>query len=264
MDKEAVIKELQYLGLDKHEYRVLLLTPLVQVAWADDVIIDGERSVIKATVAHLEINSADAERRVNSWLQHQPTEDYLLRARKLIRELAPHSVGIGKDIDGRTLLYVIDQCKAVARAGSGLMGFLRYDPRSASALEDIRADLDPESINYDAVVEWEADPEPVEEEEEEEDWDDEDEEWDDEEWEEDEEEDVGDGPSVGLKLGTRSAKVSQKKLDAVQQAQKSAQVTRRKDGRKKRVAPSLGNAKSGGVAGVDLGPPGFDDDLGGL
>ena len=46
MDDEQLIKTIHYMGIDRENYPIVALLPLVQVAWADGDVHDREKELI--------------------------------------------------------------------------------------------------------------------------------------------------------------------------------------------------------------------------
>ncbi len=257
MNKEEAIAELQYLGVGKREYKSLLMVPLVQVAWADGEVVKAERKLLFEIATKLGVHEGDAKGLLDGWIRNGPSDDYGRRARALVRQLAPHNVGLGKDLTREDLSWVIGQCNRVAKAGSGLFGFLRTDPRAKVILDEVADQLHPDSIDWANVQEWEEDDDDDEEE-----WDEDDDEWEDDDSDEYEDDDSDEQPAgLGLRLGVAKAKVSASTAQKVQKKiQRKKSEATGPPAKKRRVAPKIGQEGGGGGAAVNVSPPGFDDE----
>ncbi len=155
MKSSAMIDELHYLGIDESDDRVLLLIPLLHVAWADAQVLAREEAIIRAAAKHLGLAEGDAGKLVSGWLAKRPSAEYLSRGLAALKELVTHQTGLGSDIAAQDLKFVLDSSKAVALAGSGMLGFLRYEPRSRAALEEVVAQLHLDDIEFELDPGWE-------------------------------------------------------------------------------------------------------------
>ncbi len=155
MKSSTMINELHYLGIDEADIRLLLLIPLLQVAWADAQVVHREQAVVRAAAQRLGLTEGERGKQVNAWLTKRPTQDYLRRARTALRELAGHSSGLGADINVDDLVFVLEAAREVALAGSGMFGFLRYEAQARDALDEIMLDLSLENIDFEFDLGWE-------------------------------------------------------------------------------------------------------------
>jgi tellurite resistance protein len=138
MDDAALIRELNFLGVDTHTWPVLALLPLIQVAWADGEVQDAERALI-LEMANREYQLDErGHHALKNWLTHAPTEQYLSRGRSAARLLAARQPDIAS---ADTMLA---QCEAVARAAGGLFGFRAIDAREQAVLDELSEALNME------------------------------------------------------------------------------------------------------------------------
>ncbi|MCB9675590.1 MAG: FHA domain-containing protein [Alphaproteobacteria bacterium] len=138
-DDDRLLRELKFLGIDETTVELLALLPLVQVAWADGTVQDGERELILELARSRYHLTPDATTMLEDWLSHPPSERYLARGRRALIALAHEREDF--DLDPKQLDDVVEFSKAVAKAAGGFMGFRTIDLDEALALEDIAAAL---------------------------------------------------------------------------------------------------------------------------
>ena len=78
---------------------MLVLLPLIEVAWADGVIQPAERDLILSVARYQFDFSDDALDMLDAWLSHRPREDYLVRGRDVLKALADARGEIWRRID---------------------------------------------------------------------------------------------------------------------------------------------------------------------
>ena len=136
MNDDALLRELNFLGVDAHTWPALALLPLIQVAWADGAVQDAERALI-LELAEREYRVDTVGRRLlENWLAHAPTEQYLRRGREAARLLADRDPSL---LHAETVLA---HAQAVARAAGGLFGFRAVDAREQVVLDELAAALE--------------------------------------------------------------------------------------------------------------------------
>jgi pSer/pThr/pTyr-binding forkhead associated (FHA) protein/tellurite resistance protein len=126
------------MGLRRESAQVLVLLPLIEVAWADGVIQPAERDLILSFARYQFDFSDDALDMLDAWLSHRPREEYLVRGRDVLRVLALRS-SVG--LDQSSLDDVLRFCNDVANASGGFLGVGKIHHRERSALRDIAETL---------------------------------------------------------------------------------------------------------------------------
>ena len=157
MNDAELKSHLEYMGIDDQSFRVVALLPLVQVAWADGAVQDGERKlIVDLAQRHFQLD-AGASQLLDGWLTFRPTDAYLSKGREVLVELARRSSG--PHVTPTTLQEVIDFSLEVARAAGGLFGIGAVDAQEKTALEEIASALTVQSVaDWNALVdELEAD-----------------------------------------------------------------------------------------------------------
>ena len=146
MDDAALIRELNFLGVDTHTWPVLALLPLIQVACADGGVQDAGRALVLAMANREYQLDGRGHHALTNWLTHAPTEQYLSRGRSAARLLAARQPDIAS---ADTMLA---QCEAVARAAGGLLGFRAIDAREQAVLDVIDDVQKDSAVDADRVV----------------------------------------------------------------------------------------------------------------
>jgi pSer/pThr/pTyr-binding forkhead associated (FHA) protein/tellurite resistance protein len=134
VNSEKLFEMLRYMGLRRDSAQVLVLLPLIEVAWADGVIQQAERDLILSVARYQFDFSDDALDMLDAWLSERPKEDYLVRGREVLKALAMRSsVGLSHS----SLDDVLKFCNDVASASGGFFGVGRIHHRERAALRGI-------------------------------------------------------------------------------------------------------------------------------
>jgi tellurite resistance protein len=131
------------LKVPREAYRVVMLLPLIYVAWADGKVQGPERAVILRIAREkglLDNGGADALER---WLSEAPSKAQLKADLKVLNELGRSRESIAKDFGADDEQLLLAWCQDVADAAGGLLGLrsARHDAERA-ALKTIAATLD--------------------------------------------------------------------------------------------------------------------------
>lgn len=121
--EDKLREDLRQLGLDEESYRVLVLLPLIQVAWADGRMQSAEVQEIERVAA--EFHTADnvnARAVLQRWLRTPPSDAELRMGMELLIELARRQGNLGGDLTALTLQDLLELCHRVARAAGDLFG----------------------------------------------------------------------------------------------------------------------------------------------
>ena len=129
---------LEELGIDRDNFRVLGLLPLVYVAWADGTVQRAEKKVIYRLARQTGWVNAAGAKLLESW---EPSPEYTQRGMSLLCALAEGAdrrlrVSITPD----SLTYLTVMCGRVAAAAGGAMGLQNpIDEEEERALIEIAA-----------------------------------------------------------------------------------------------------------------------------
>ena len=138
---EEVICELEQMGYSRETVRLVLLVPLVQVAWADGEVTGRERNFI-LEVARLRGIEQDGpvRRQLVNWLDHRPSEEFFQATLRFIGRLLEVLPMKERTARKRAL---ISYCTRVAAASGGVLGLgRRISPVERTLLEHMGDDLD--------------------------------------------------------------------------------------------------------------------------
>src|SRR5688572_10184253 len=77
---DEILRELQALGYTRETVSLLHLAPLVQVAWAEGKMTEGERRLIHDLARSRNIEAGSpVDQRLTEWLDQRPAEDFFER-----------------------------------------------------------------------------------------------------------------------------------------------------------------------------------------
>jgi hypothetical protein len=137
MSDDAVLDRLVGLGLRANTIAALSLVPLIQVAWADGVVQDNERTAILQG-AHgkgLE-DGTDGYTLLQTWLKTRPSDELFTAWEAYIKALASQL----NDEQNRLLKnQIVGFAKMVAAAAGGILGFGKVSASEEKVLERIEA-----------------------------------------------------------------------------------------------------------------------------
>lgn len=140
MKIDAVLEELK---IPRAAYRVIMLMPLVYVAWADGKIQSPERKLIMDIADGRGLLDHGGRGCLERWLARAPSVAELKSHLAILGELARSHGLMGNDLDADSEQLMIAWCQEVADAAGGLLG-LRSARNEAehAALKTIAAAVD--------------------------------------------------------------------------------------------------------------------------
>ena len=132
-----MLRELDLLGFTPETIALLPLVPVLQVAWAKAGVSRAERSLIVNLARSRGIAAGSAaDRRLNEWLEHQPSEETFHKATRLIAAIIDSPDRAALHVSGNELF---EYCDKIAHASGGIFGIGRVSPEERAALEEIAA-----------------------------------------------------------------------------------------------------------------------------
>ncbi len=138
MTDGQLLLELASLGIDRDSYRVVVLLPLVQVAWADGRIQAQERELILRVAGEHGLLSGSSGEVLRHWLERAPTAEQIDTGRRLLVALTHRHRGLGSELDASALRDIQQLCVQVAQAAGGLFDALfTVEDAEQRALEEI-------------------------------------------------------------------------------------------------------------------------------
>ena len=132
-----MLRELDLLGFTPETIALLPLVPVLQVAWAKAGVSRAERSLIVNLARSRGIAAGSAaDRRLEEWLEHKPSEDTFHKATRLIAAIIDSPDRAALHVSGNELF---EYCDKIAHASGGIFGIGRVSPEERAALEEIAA-----------------------------------------------------------------------------------------------------------------------------
>jgi hypothetical protein len=132
---QEILQELETLGFTADSVMLVHLVPLLQMAWAEGGVSDGERAlIIEAARARGIEEGSDVDRQLAMWLATRPSADFFeqtLRAIGAILQTRPPEEREGSQRD------LLSYCTAIASASGGILGFGKVSPEEQKVLERI-------------------------------------------------------------------------------------------------------------------------------
>ena len=133
-----MLSELAHLGFTPETIPLLLLVPILQVAWAKAGVSTPERRLIVNFARSRGIGAGSpADRKLKEWLHTKPSEDTFHKAMRLICAMidAPeHRVNVEPD-------ELIEYCEKIAHASGGIFGIGAVSQAEREALKEIAEGL---------------------------------------------------------------------------------------------------------------------------
>lgn len=123
------------------EIRVLLLLPLIEVAWANGKLHRKERRAIEAFAREHDLLPVRLRPVLDEWLRTAPEPQVLEEASAALYALAQASTGLGESIPPETTDVVMGLCVDVALSAGGFLGLNRIDAAELTALREVAARL---------------------------------------------------------------------------------------------------------------------------
>ncbi|TWU42995.1 hypothetical protein Q31b_20290 [Novipirellula aureliae] len=132
IDDTDVLDELLLHGINDQTVPVLLLVPLVFVAWSDGRITDAERGTVMSIVSrYLKDESPEVLKLIDNWLDRKPSEKLWDAWQAYIEALREQSSGTVWAILSETL---IEHANRVAEASTSYLSFKRICAEKQEAL----------------------------------------------------------------------------------------------------------------------------------
>jgi uncharacterized tellurite resistance protein B-like protein len=118
---EEILKTLQELGYTRDTVALLHLVPLLNVAWADGNVSRQEREMIlEAARLHGVAEDSAGSRQLIDWLDNRPSEEFFAHTLRIVGDLLETT----PRADGKVGSHgVLDDCRRVAAASGGILGF---------------------------------------------------------------------------------------------------------------------------------------------
>ena len=141
-DEPTLLERIQKLGVTIDTGSAFILAPLVEVAWVDGEVSDGERETILHIAKQRGVSPESADyRQLLDWLTHRPSDEVFRTALDAIR------IGLSvlpPDESEERIATIIKACEEVAQAKGWLAELLRVDGVSnaeSAVIAEIRRHL---------------------------------------------------------------------------------------------------------------------------
>jgi hypothetical protein len=121
-DEDRLLTQLEELGINRDNYRVLALLPLVLVAWADGKIQDAEIGRMLDAAQRRSFLTAKSVSIFDGWLREKPSDDYVEKSLAALVELARRKRGVGADLSAKDLRKLTELSIDIAVCAGGLWG----------------------------------------------------------------------------------------------------------------------------------------------
>lgn len=137
---QAVLECLQELGYTRQSVMLLHLVPLIQVAWADDLVAERERQLIYELARSRGIEpDSTAYQQLTDWLDHKPSEAFF---EKTLRVIGVILQGLPEEKRTAVKQDLISYCTQVASVSGGILGLGKMSDEEKAALKRITAELE--------------------------------------------------------------------------------------------------------------------------
>ncbi len=153
MQNKSIEERIDEMGLSHDAEFLLMLLPLVHVAWIDNHLHPSEARYIKK-VAHSHGLSREGEAILEGWLRELPPHEYTQKGMTLLRELAQRGQG---EVTVEHLQQLIVYSNRVAKSAGGLFNSLfKVSKSEKTLLNEIAAVFCVESIDWNqSGLTWE-------------------------------------------------------------------------------------------------------------
>ena len=122
-------------GIDASALTALILTPLVEVAWADGQIEERERAaILKAAEAHGVQAASPAHQRLEQMLKQRPDIALVAAWKQYVREI---SKTLTPEMRAFTKANMVGRAKQVAEAAGGILGFNKISTMEQAVIDDL-------------------------------------------------------------------------------------------------------------------------------
>ncbi len=137
---EEILRDLQTLGYTPETVMLLHLVPLLQMAWAEGSVSDGERDLIlEAARARGIDKDSPAGRQLASWLTDRPSDELFEKTLRAIGAILQSRPSEERDASRKDL---VSRMTAIASASGGILGFGKVSPQEQQVLARITQEME--------------------------------------------------------------------------------------------------------------------------
>ena len=148
MERDKLQKSFERLGIQPRDYGVLVLLPLVYVAWADGKMALVQKDRIESHAARAYDLSAGAMAVLRGWLSERPSHDYIVGALHDIYLLA--QANDDGEIDLSELPSLLAYAEGIARSTAQALD----QPNAVTASEDRALEEIARELHVDHGESW--------------------------------------------------------------------------------------------------------------
>jgi hypothetical protein len=136
---QEILADLETLGYTPETVQLLHLVPLLEMAWAEGDVSDGERAlIVEAARAHGVEPGSAADVQLSTWLATRPPAELFERTLRVIRAMLEARPAEEREASRQDLL---SYCSAIASASGGILGFGRVSPEEQRVLARVSQEL---------------------------------------------------------------------------------------------------------------------------
>lgn len=131
----VLLQKLVDSGVNAPVFTALVITPLVEVAWADGQIDNRERAaILDAAVARGVAKGTPAFEWLERMLNHRPEIAVIAAWREYVREI---SKTLSPELRAAAKRNMVARCKQVAEAAGGILGFNKISATEQAVIDDL-------------------------------------------------------------------------------------------------------------------------------
>lgn len=138
------------LGIDRENFRVLVLLPLVLVAWADGHVSRIERTYIQRLAKQKGWLTPSGKVLLTKWLSEPIAPETSALGLDVLKTLAAQETGLGSSIPEKMLEALLVYGQEVARASGGMFGLANpVSPEEAAVMDTLVEEFGLEEVGRD-------------------------------------------------------------------------------------------------------------------
>ncbi len=139
LENEEILEILQEMGFDRQTVVLLILMPLLHVAWSDGKVTSKEREgILEMARARGVAKGSPAEAKLTGWLEAKPDPAFFERALAVIRHLVSYQTAGSRE---KTGLDLVDACQKIASASGGILGLGAISAEEKVVIERVASEI---------------------------------------------------------------------------------------------------------------------------
>jgi hypothetical protein len=133
---DALLRNLEALGLSEETVPLIHVLPLVHMAWSEGTVSPSvPQHIIEAAREHGIEESSEADRYLSDWLRNKPPVALFDAALLAIRTVLEQTTATERD---RYTQKLLERCTVIAAASGGMLGFGKISSSEREVLDHIR------------------------------------------------------------------------------------------------------------------------------